>query len=84
VLDFNFSQPGYIVNASIIRKDGTLIEHCIQNARMGASGSISIRPVYKDNPLPTENYILKLEAFLPNADICNQIIRFSVINPTTN
>ena len=72
------------MNASIFRKDGSLIEHSIQNIRIGVNGSIAIKPIYKDSPLPTENYVLKLEAFLPNADICKQIIRFSIINPTSN
>lgn len=84
IIDFTFSQPGYIMNASIFRKDGSLIEHSIQNIRIGVNGSIAIKPIYKDSPLPTENYVLKLEAFLPNADICKQIIRFSIINPTSN
>lgn len=84
IVDFNLPQPGYILSASIFRKDGSLVEHCIQNNRIGANGSIAIKPFFKDNPLPTENYVLKLEAFLPNADICKQIIRFTIINPSSN
>ena len=84
IIDFNLGKPGYLLNVSIFRKDGTLIEHRIQNERIPAAGSIPIFPIYKGIPLGTENYVLKLEAFLPNTDICNQIIRFSVFNQSTN
>ena len=84
ILDFDLGKPGYFLNVSIFRKDGALIEHRIQNERIPAIGSIPIFPIYKGIPLATENYILKLEAFLPNADICTQVIRFSIFNQTTN
>ncbi len=84
IVDYQFNLPGYIMNASIYNKDGYLIEHCIQNQRVGISGSLSIQPVFRGNFLSTENYVIKLEGFLPNADICRQLFRFTVFNPNTH
>ena len=54
--------------------------NCVQNFRSSSQGFINIIPYYQFQILPQENYILKLEAFLPNADLCKQVIRFTVLN----
>jgi hypothetical protein len=84
IIDYHFNSAGYILNASIYRKDGTLIEHNIQNMSVGSTGSLSIQPIFRGNYLTTENYVIKLEGLLPNADICRQLFRFTVFNPTSN
>ena len=82
ILDYSFNKPGYIISASIYNKNGFLISNCIQNFRASNEGLINILPQFQFQTLPAENYILKLEAFLPNADICKQIIRFTILNKT--
>ena len=80
ILDYSFNKPGYILNASIYNKNGFLLSNCIQNLRISNEGFVSILPYFHFQMLPPENYILKLEAFLPNADLCKQVIRFTVLN----
>lgn len=80
ILDYSFNEAGYIINASIYNKNGFLITNCIQNYRASNEGIIHIHPHFQFQMLPTENYILKLEAFLPNVDLCRQIIRFTILN----
>lgn len=80
ILDYSFNVAGYIINASIYNKNGFLITNCIQNYRASNEGIIHIHPHFQFKMLPTENYILKLEAFLPNVDLCREIIRFTILN----
>ena len=80
ILDYAFNKPGYIIKADIYNKNGIFLMNCVQNFRSSSQGFINIIPYYQFQILPQENYILKLEAFLPNADLCKQVIRFTVLN----
>ena len=80
ILEYAFNKPGYIIKADIYNKNGIFLMNCVQNFRSSSQGFINIIPYYQFQILPQENYILKLEAFLPNADLCKQVIRFTVLN----
>jgi hypothetical protein len=80
ILDYAFNKPGYIIKADIYNKNGIFLMNSVQNFRSSSQGFINIIPYYQFQILPPENYILKLEAFLPNADLCKQVIRFTVLN----
>lgn len=79
-IDFQFNRPGYICNVIIFNKFGQLLTESIKNQRLPQKGTLEIYPFANQTSLPSENYVLKLEAFLPNADICREIHRFTVIN----
>jgi hypothetical protein len=79
-IDFQFSQSGYICNAIIFNKYGQLICESIKNQRLTQQGTLTIWPNSQNQKLPSENYIIKLEAFYPNGDLCREIHRFTVLN----
>ena len=79
-IDFQFPQSGYICNAFIFNKFGQLICESIKNQRLTQEGTLTIWPSNYDQILPNENYIIKLEAFYPNGDLCREIHRFTVLN----
>jgi hypothetical protein len=79
-IDFQFPQSGYICNAIIFNKFGQLICESIKNQRLTQEGTLTIWPSNYDQILPNENYIIKLEAFYPNGDLCREIHRFTVLN----
>lgn len=79
-IEFQFPQSGYICNAIIFNKFGQIICESIKNQRLTQDGTLTIWPSKYDQILPNENYIIKLEAFYPNGDLCREIHRFTVLN----
>jgi len=79
-IDFQFSQSGYICNAIVFNKFGKIICESIKNQRLTQQGTLTIWPSNHDLFLPNENYIIKLEAFYPNGDLCREIHRFTILN----
>ena len=79
-VEFQFPQSGYICNAIVFNKFGQIICESIKNQRLTQHGVLTIWPSNHDQLLPNENYIIKLEAFYPNGDLCREIHRFTIIN----
>ena len=80
IIDFQFPHSGYICNAIIFNKFGQIICESIKNQRLTQQGTLTIWPNNHDQNLPNENYIIKLEAFYPNGDLCREIHRFTILN----
>jgi hypothetical protein len=79
-VEFQFPKSGYICNAIIFNKFGQIIFESIKNQRLTQQGTLTIWPGNRDQILPNENYIIKLEAFYPNGDLCREIHRFTILN----
>jgi len=79
-VEFQFPQSGYICNAIVFNKFGQIICESIKNQRLTQHGVLTIWPSNHDQILPNENYIIKLEAFYPNGDLCREIHRFTILN----
>ena len=77
---FQFPESGYVCNAIIFNKYGQIICESIKNQRLAQHGTLTIWPSTENKKLPSENYIIKLEAFYPNGDLCREIHRFTVLN----
>ncbi len=79
-VEYQFPQSGYICNAIIFNKFGQIICESIRNQRLTQQGTLTIWPSKHDQILPNENYVIKLEAFYPNGDLCREIHRFTILN----
>ena len=79
-IEYQFPQSGYICNAIIFNKFGQIICESINNQRLTQQGTLTIWPSNRDQILPNENYVIKLEAFYPNGDLCREIHRFTILN----
>lgn len=79
-LSFNMPQPGYILTASIYNLHGGLMGVPVYQALIGEKGIISIPIQMANGALSDGNYILHIDAFHREADICSQNLRWIYIN----
>lgn len=79
-LYYQFSKPGFIANAYLLTLQGIPLFQCLYNAYLDNNGSIPIDIIPVKPNLPQGNYILHIDAFHPDADICSQNLRVTVIH----
>ena len=80
MLSFQMPQPGYVLTASIYNLHGGLMGIPIYQATIGKEGVLPIPLEISNNELSSGNYILHIDAFHREADICSQNLRWIYIN----
>jgi hypothetical protein len=80
MLSFQMPQPGYILTASIYNMHGGLMGVPIHQAIIGKEGILPIPLEMSYHELSSGNYILHIDAFHREADICSQNLRWIYIN----
>jgi hypothetical protein len=81
MLSFQMPQPGYIVTASIYNLHGGLMGVPIYQAIISKEGVLPIPIQMSNMTLSNGNYILHIDAFHREADICTQNLRWIYMNP---
>ena len=74
-----FNKPGFIVTATLFSMQGNAIITPLQFVQVSEQGLLLI-PTHKlSNIVPSGNYILHVEAFHPDADLCSQNLRLVLL-----
>jgi len=81
MLSFQMPQPGYILTAGIYNLHGGLMGVPIYQALIGKEGVLPIPIQMLNGTLSNGNYILHIDAFHREADICTQNLRWIYMNP---
>jgi hypothetical protein len=79
-LAFNMPQPGYIITASIYNMQGSLMGVPIFQVMIGKEGILPIPILTANGTLSEGNYIIHIDAFHRDADICTQNLRWIYLN----
>lgn len=79
-LHHRLPKPGYAVTVSLFSMLGSAIPLNFPKLQVSDEGSLLL-PLYQlKNQLPSGNYILHVDAFHPDADICRQNLRLVLIH----
>lgn len=79
-LRHTLEKPGYVVRLSLYSMMGSNIPLNFPKLQVSDQGSILV-PIHQlKNQLPSGNYILHVDAFHPDADICSQNLRLVLIH----
>ena len=81
MLMFQMPQPGYILTASIYNLHGGLMGVPIYQAIISKEGVLPIPITMSNVTLSNGNYILHIDAFHREADICTQNLRWIYMKP---
>ena len=79
MLTFHMPQPGYILTASIYNLQGGLMGIPIYHTVIGLEGVLPI-PILSPNAISDGNYILHIDAFHRDADLCVQNLHWVYLN----
>jgi hypothetical protein len=79
-LAFNMPQPGYIITASIYNMQGSLMGVPIFQVMIGKEDILPIPILTANGTLSEGNYIIHIDAFHRDADICTQNLRWIYLN----
>ena len=80
MMSFQMPQPGYVITASIYNLHGGLMGVPIYQAIISKEGVLPIPIQMSNTALSNGNYILHIDAFHREADICSQNLRWIYIN----
>lgn len=79
-IEFKFSKPGFIASVYLYSIKGNLIAQLATNIQLPQNGKLPITLLtFKNLPLESENYLLHIDAFHPDADICSQNLRITLV-----
>lgn len=79
VLIHHFSKPGFIVTATLFTMHGMAISTPCRLVQVSEKGQILIPTNEYKNLIPSGNYLLHVEAFHPDADLCSQNLRIILV-----
>ena len=81
-LHHHFQKPGFVITATLFSMQGSRIITPLKLVEVSASGVLLIPTQSLSNYIPNGNYLLHIEAFHPDADICTQNLRLVLLrNP---
>ncbi len=79
-IEFGFSKPGFIASVYLYSITGNLIAQLASNIQLPQNGKLPITLLtFKNLPLESENYLLHIDAFHPDTDICIQNLRITLV-----
>ena len=81
-LQHQFQKPGFVITATLFSMQGSRIATPLKLVEVSANGVLLIPTQPLSNYIPNGNYLLHVEAFHPDADICTQNLRLVLLrNP---
>jgi hypothetical protein len=81
-LQHHFQKPGFVITATLFSMQGSRLITPLKLVEVSASGVLLIPTQSLSNYIPNGNYLLHVEAFHPDADICTQNLRLVLLrNP---